>query len=216
MARRSAPKPPGRYHHGELRRALLDTALAVIEREGVGALSLRDLARRLRVSHAAPAHHFPDRSALLVELAREGYERFAAALEAAFLGAPDDDGRLAAVGRAYIAFALAHPATFRVIFGREIAELPHPPAPLAEASGKAYAVLLRAVEAGLAPLPPAQRPPAEQVAFVAWSSVHGAAMLWLDGPLRCGVPAPVARARFDAGLEMLFRSAGLPPKPRGG
>src|SRR5512133_2304967 len=123
MARRTAPKPPGRYHHGELRRALLDASLAVIERDGVSALSLRELARRLGVSHAAPAHHFPDKAALLVEIAREGYERFGAALAAAADAAPDDDARLAAIGRAYVDFALAHPATFRVMFGRELAEL---------------------------------------------------------------------------------------------
>jgi AcrR family transcriptional regulator len=179
----------------------------VIEREGVSALSLRDLARRLGVSHAAPAHHFPDKTALLVEIAREGYERFGAALDTAFREAPDDDARLAAVGRAYVAFALAHPATFRVMFGREISELPRPPAALAEASGRAYAVLLRGVEAGFAGTPPRHRPPAASVAFAAWASVHGAAMLWLDGPLRCGVPEPEARARFEAGLELLFKSA---------
>ena len=209
MARRPASKPPGRYHHGELRRALLDAALTVIEREGVSALSLRDLARRLGVSHAAPAHHFPDKTALLVEIAREGYERFAAALDAAFRQAPDDDARLAAVGRAYVAFALAHPATFRVMFGREVAELHAPPAALAEASGNAYAVLLRGVEAAFTGTPPHPRPPADHVAFAAWASVHGAAMLWLDGPLRCGVPEAEARARFEAGLEFLFKSAEL-------
>jgi AcrR family transcriptional regulator len=208
MARRPAPKPPGRYHHGELRRALLAAALAVIERDGVSALSVRDLARRLGVSHAAPAHHFPDKAALLVEIARDGFERFGAALAAAADGAPDDDAMLAAIGRAYVAFALANPATFRVMFGREIAELPSPPAVLAEASARAYAVLLQGVEAALAALPRGRRPPAELVAFVAWSAVHGAAMLWLDGPLRCGVAEPEARARFEAGLEFLFRSAG--------
>jgi AcrR family transcriptional regulator len=216
MARRPASKPPGRYHHGELRRALLDTALAVIEREGVSALSLRDLARRLGVSHAAPAHHFPDRAALLVEIAREGFERFGVALVAAADRAPDDDARLAAIGRAYVAFALAHPATFRVMFGRELAGLGSPPAALAEASGRAYAVLLRGVEAALARLPRGRRPPVEEAAFVAWSAVHGAAMLWLDGPLRCGVPEPEARARFEAGLELLFASAsaaGAPSPP---
>ena len=207
MARRPAAKPPGRYHHGELRRALLDAALAVIERDGVSALSLRALARRLGVSHAAPAHHFPDKAALLVEIAREGFERFGAALAAAADAAPDDDARLAAIGRAYVDFALAHPATFRVMFGRELAELGSPPAVLAEASGKAYQVLLRGAEAALAPAPPERRPPVELVAFAAWSAVHGATMLWLDGPLRCGVPAAEARARFEAGLAFLFRSA---------
>ncbi len=209
MARRTAPKPPGRYHHGELRRALLDGALAVIEREGVSALSLRELARRLGVSHAAPAHHFPDKTALLVEIAREGFERFGAALAAvAAERAPDGEARLAAVGRAYVAFALAHPATFRVMFGREIAELRPPPAALAGASERAYEVLLHAVEAVLAGVPRERRPPSEQAAFAAWATVHGAAMLWLDGPLRCAGPEPEARARFEAGLELLLRSAG--------
>ena len=207
MARRSAAKPPGRYHHGELRRALIDAALAVIERDGVSALSLRELARRLGVSHAAPAHHFADKAALLVEIAREGFERFGAALAAAAEAAPDDDARLAAVGRAYVDFALAHPATFRVMFGREIAEMSPPPAALAEASGKAYQVLLRGAETALAQVPPERRPPVELMAFAAWSTVHGATMLWLDGPLRCGVPEAEARARFEAGLEFLFRSA---------
>ncbi|HSN90568.1 MAG TPA: TetR-like C-terminal domain-containing protein, partial [Anaeromyxobacteraceae bacterium] len=89
------------------------------------------------------------------------------------------------------------------------------PAALAEASGRAYAVLLRGVEAALARLPRGRRPPVEQVAFAAWSAVHGAAMLWLDGPLRCGVPEPEARARFEAGLEFLLRlgSAGIGREP---
>ncbi|HSN90738.1 MAG TPA: helix-turn-helix domain-containing protein, partial [Anaeromyxobacteraceae bacterium] len=119
--RRAARKPRGRYHHGELRRALLDGALAVIERDGVSALSLRDLARRLGVSHAAPAHHFTDKMALLAEIAREGFERFGAALGAAAEASPDDDTRLVEIGRAYVGFALAHPATFRVMFGRDLA-----------------------------------------------------------------------------------------------
>ena len=207
MARRLVAKPPGRYHHGELRRALIDAALAVIERDGVSALSLRELARRLGVSHAAPAHHFADKAALLIEIAREGYERFGAALVAAADAAPDDDARLAAVGRAYVDFALSQPATFRVMFGREIADLGQSPGVLADASAKAYQVLLRVAETALAPVPPERRPPVELVAFASWATVHGATMLWLDGPLRCGVPAAEARARFEAGLAFLFRSA---------
>jgi AcrR family transcriptional regulator len=207
MARRLVAKRPGRYHHGELRRALIDAALAVIERDGFSALSLRDLARRLGVSHAAPAHHFADKTALLIEIAREGYERFGAALMSAADGAPDDDARLAAVGRAYLDFALSQPATFRVMFGREIADLDQPPGALADASDKAYQVLLRVAETALAPVPPERRPPVELVAFASWSTVHGATMLWLNGPLRCGVPVEEARARFEAGLAFLFRSS---------
>jgi AcrR family transcriptional regulator len=210
MAKRPTPKPPGRYHHGELRRALVETALTVIEQEGVGALSLRDLARRLGVSHAAPGHHFKDRTALLVEIAREGYARFAAALAAAAEAAPGADDAMARVGRAYVEFALAHPAVFRVMFGREISELADPPPDLAEAALRSYDVLLGGVERALAALPPKERPPAEQVAFAAWSTVHGAAMLWLDGPLRARYPEAEARARFEAGLAFMFA-----PRPPG-
>src|SRR5512145_3325109 len=115
MSRRTplARKPAGRYHHGELRQALLDAAAAVVEREGVEALSLRELARRLGVSHAAPAHHFADRAALLVELARDGYARFGEALAKAAAAEPDPLERLREVGRAYVRFAIEHPGRFR-------------------------------------------------------------------------------------------------------
>jgi hypothetical protein len=121
--------------------------------------------------------------------------------------APADDARHVAAGRADVVVARSPPATFRVMFGREIADLDQSPGALADASEKAYQVLLRVAETALAPVPPERRPPVELVAFASWSTVHGATMLWLDGPLRCGVPAEEARARFEAGLAFLFRSA---------
>src|SRR5512138_3056489 len=145
----NARKPAGRYHHGELRRALLDAAAAVVERDGVGALSLRDLARRLGVSHAAPAHHFADRTALLVELAADGYARFGAALAEAARREREPFERLLAVGRAYVRFALDHPGRFRVMFGRELAELDPPACPVGPAGGAAWQVQLDAVRAVL-------------------------------------------------------------------
>jgi len=197
-------KPAGRYHHGELRRALVETALLVVERDGVGALSLRDLARRLGVSHAAPAHHFVDRAALLAEIAREGFDRLTAAMSAAAQPARDPRERLDVIGRAYVRFALEHPAFFRVMFGREVSDLADPPAALGEAGERSFAVLLGAVDAILASHRAPERPPADAVAFTCWCIVHGAAMLWIDGPLRCQAPPGEARARFERGLAFTF------------
>jgi AcrR family transcriptional regulator len=172
----------------------------VIEREGVAALSLRDLARRLGVSHAAPAHHFADKAALLAELARDGFERFAEAMRAAGVRGRHPLDRLARIGDAYVRFAIAHPGRFRVMFGRELSEVGAPPAPLAEAGRRAFGVLLDAVEAVLAGWPAERRPAADAAAFACWSLVHGAATLWLDGPLRRKAPPAEARARFERGL----------------
>jgi AcrR family transcriptional regulator len=222
MARRSPRerlprKPQGRYHHGELRQALVSTALAVIEREGVGALSLRDLSRRLGVSHAAPAHHFRDRAALLGAIAREGFERLSAAMTAAS-EASAPDARLEAIGRAYVRFALEHPASFRVMFGRELSELEAPPPELAEAGRRAFALLVEAVREPLAGQAPAGRAAAEDVAFTCWSLVHGAATLWIDGPLRCAGPPAEARASYARGLafslDLLGRALDAAAAPR--
>ncbi|HEX8804061.1 MAG TPA: TetR/AcrR family transcriptional regulator, partial [Acidimicrobiales bacterium] len=99
------------YHHGNLRRELLDAAAAAIEEGGPAALSLRNLAQRAGVSHAAPAHHFGDRAGLLTALAAEGYQRLADALEAAGAG-----GDFLEAGLAYVRFATTHPAHFLVMF----------------------------------------------------------------------------------------------------
>ncbi|MPY54567.1 TetR/AcrR family transcriptional regulator [Streptomyces acidicola] len=106
----STAKAP--YHHGDLRRAILRVALDVIAVDGPSALSLRDLARRAGVSHAAPAHHFKDRTGLLTAIAAEGFELLAAAIrEATDLR----DG-----GVRYVRFAREHPAHFQVMFTPEL------------------------------------------------------------------------------------------------
>ncbi|WP_286253529.1 TetR/AcrR family transcriptional regulator [Streptomyces graminofaciens] len=100
------------YHHGDLRRAILSAALDVIAADGPSALSLRDLARRAGVSHAAPAHHFKDRTGLLTAIAAEGHGLLAAALAEA------ED--LRDTGVRYVRFAREHPAHFQVMFRPEL------------------------------------------------------------------------------------------------
>ena len=172
-------RAPRAYHHGDLRQALVAEAATLVEEEGLGALTLRELARRLGVSHAAPKNHFADKDALLGELAADGFVEMAADLAAATVGkSPAAD--LRATGRAYIDFALRRPGHFRVMFGRGAS----PPSPrLAEAGTLAFSILERAVAATL---PPARARSAKHIAeaaFLAWSTVHGAAMLILEAPL---------------------------------
>ena len=104
------------YHHGNLKQALLERAAAVLAERGVEGLSLRALARDLGVSHAAPRRHFPDRAALIAELAKEGFRRAAEGMRAgAEAAGPDPVARYRGMGRAYARFAREQPAFFRAL-----------------------------------------------------------------------------------------------------
>jgi AcrR family transcriptional regulator len=172
------------YYGGDLRRDLLEEALALIEAEGPSAVSLRSLARRLGVSHAAPANHFPDKAALFTAIAVEGFELLAAAIEDAVRRAGPEAGaaqRFRAAGQAYTGFALAHPAHFAVMWQRDLLHADDPA--LAAAGDATFALLLGGVrevqaEGGAPGADP------EIVAYLAWSTVHGLAALWLGGPLQ--------------------------------
>src|SRR6476620_9476467 len=107
---------PG-YHHGDLRNALLAAALDLLEQDGFDKLSLRQVAARVGVSHAAPAHHFPTMRALLTALATIGFTRFEAAMRATrSVASPDPMSQLRAAERGYHAYAEANPALFRLMF----------------------------------------------------------------------------------------------------
>ena len=168
------------YHHGDLRRALLDAALRLIDKQGLQALSLREVARRAGVTHGAPYHHFADRASLLAALAEDGFEQLVAAMKSEQAKSrPAPDEQLAAVGRGYVAFALAHPAYFKVMFRPELSG-GRPPY---TGGARAYQVLVESVTA----LQRANRARAvdrDLLVLCSWSLVHGLASLWLDGPLR--------------------------------
>ncbi|MGH7728516.1 MAG: TetR/AcrR family transcriptional regulator [Vulcanimicrobiaceae bacterium] len=177
-------KARGRYHHGDLRGALVAAALGALERSGTADFTLRELARRCGVSHAAPYAHFPDKAALLAEVARVGFERFAAALAAA-AATKDPRARLFEAGRAYVRFATAHPALYRLMFGRERAGAAVD-AGLTAAAEAAFAILLGILRD--LPYRGAARAP-ERVrgdAFAAWGLTHGLALLALDGLIAAG------------------------------
>ncbi len=177
------------YHHGDLRRALLDAARQLAEERGIDGFTLREVARRAGVSHAAPYHHFADKTALVEALAIETYKRLAQAVQAAC----DRKGgsaldRLGAIGITYVEFAVGHPAEFRLLTRFEVcpqplnsqligtAALP----PIEEAANEAYHVLLRTIHEGQEAKLVAEGD-LESLALTCWASVHGLATLILDG-----------------------------------
>ncbi len=168
-----------RYHHGDLRNALLDAVGAIIDDKGVGAVSLREAARRAEVSHSAPAHHFGDKRGMLTAFAARGFERFGQRMRVAFDDAGGGRQGFDAIGIEYIRFAVEERAHFEVMFRTEL----HDPAEprLHEASHGAFGLLMDAVQA--MDLSEYRDADPTSVAFAAWSTVHGLASLWLDGAI---------------------------------
>ena len=180
--RRRKTRKQGRYHHGNLRRALLDAALMLVEREGPKGVSLRSVARLAGVSPAAPYRHFPGKEGLLASVAEEGFHAMNAAMEAAV----EANKELPLAGFrfvtfAYVKFAAVHPSHFRVMFGPEIADHSRYPA-LKESSERSLALLTRMIRS-------CQRPDLiggvepRELAVAAWSTLHGLATLLVDGQL---------------------------------
>jgi AcrR family transcriptional regulator len=137
------------YHHGDLRAALLDAAAAEIERIGYENLSLRELAASLDVSRAAPYRHFADRRALLAALAAEGFDKLTAIYRKSIGAGKTPRTRLAASGRAYLAFAAERPQLFRLMFSSDLFGAgPLDPA-LIKAAGDCYEIFEGLVAATL-------------------------------------------------------------------
>jgi AcrR family transcriptional regulator len=179
--RRAARKPPTRYHHGDLRRALLTEAVRTIGVEGVQGLTLREVGSRLGVSRTALYRHFASKSALLAAVARDGFERFRQDLVAAWEQGGGGREGLSAMGRAYVAFALANPSHYRVMFGHFREQCEHDPDLTREAQA-AFQVLVDAVEALQRARELRTDDPATMARFI-WATVHGIAMLAIDGQL---------------------------------
>ena len=173
------------YHHGELRESLLETAGALLEKDGPAGLSLRKVGRQLGVTPGAPYRHFEDKDALLTALATGGFQKLRGAMLADQEGAPDGRERLRRVGVGYLDFASAHPELFRLMFGwmpaRDVPEL-------CDAGDAAFAAL-RGVLEGCEEEGLLSRSVSE-AGLLAWSAVHGAAFLSIDGRLKLEEPAP--------------------------
>ncbi|MGB7487304.1 MAG: TetR/AcrR family transcriptional regulator [Phormidesmis sp.] len=170
------------YHHGDLRRALLDAALVLLQTKDAKSLSLREVAREAGVSHTAPYRHFADKAALMAAIAQEGFVEFGNYLQAAVTAAeakPTES--LLATGVAYVRYALDHPTHFRVMFSHFPADEP-PESRLCQVSKSTFQILVDIIAAGQAAgLMRAGDP--QFIALGKWSLVHGLAMLLLDGML---------------------------------
>lgn len=160
------------YHHGDLRNGLLEAARAILEEESLAALTLRAVARKAGVSHAAPYRHFPNHEALLVELSIEGFDELRDSLvEAAKIQGSESD-RIAHIGAAYMRFVAQRPALARLMFGGQLPNRDQFPqlGLKADSIGQEIGNALHDSALGLA----------------VWSAVHGLAMLVLENVIDLG------------------------------
>lgn len=191
MARKLKPRT---YHHGDLRAALITAGAEIIETEGLAGFTLRECARRAGVSHAAPRNHFASIEDLILAIAVRGWEGFHAALAlAADKAGSKPEARLAAMGKAYVDFALRQPGIYSLMFRtgdletvREASLGSSGLLALGQASSAAWRQLVEAVEAVTGP-----SPRVELAALHVWSLVHGYASLSVDRKVRdvgaCGL-----------------------------
>jgi AcrR family transcriptional regulator len=189
-----APRP---YHHGDLRRALVSAAEESIRESGPASLNLREIARRVGVSHAAPAHHFHDKMGLLTAVAAEGYRRFEVRLQEAF----DRRGSLLDIGVAYVQFAVDERPYFEVMFRPELYHRDDPE--VSEPQRAVDRMMFSAVRNTAAAGTPTETD-VSVATTAAWALVHGLATLIINGNLSPQVAAdPEALTRAVA--ARLFR-----------
>jgi len=176
------------YHHGDLRAALIAEGLAMLgESAAADSLSLRELARRVGVSAPSVYRHFPDKEALLTALAQEGLSQLGASQHAAAEAAGGGEEGFAATGRAYVRFALANPALYRLIFTSPLIAAYRV---RREERAEAMNFLLANIAAQTGGDPESRE--TRTAAVEAWALVHGLAMLMLDGQI------PADEALIDA------------------
>lgn len=197
------------YHHGNLRQALVDAALQLIAAQGPTGFTLSEAAKAADVTPAAVYRHFTGRDDLIAEVARQGYDIFAALMEFAYdNGKPTALAAFESTGRAYLAFARKYPGHYMAMFESGLNLQAYPE--LAQVAQKARAVQERAAEHLTLNLPETKRPPASMVAAHIWALSHGVVELFARG-------APAAKSPFasedllEAGIGIYLRGLGLLP-----
>lgn len=181
MGRTKKPKEevPPPYHHGDLREALVQAGIDILEEQGLAALTLRETARRAGVSHAAPYHHFADKHALLAGIAHRGFgiQRDEMAMRAA--GADSASNGLRGFGIGYAAFAERHPSLFRLMYSQQ-RFTPDAQGEQDRATTGVYPEMIDGICQATGCTPDEAR----FVGILLWSTMHGLAMLWLEGQLQ--------------------------------
>ena len=200
------------YHHGNLRQALIDAALILIADQGPTGFTLSEAAKAADVTPAAVYRHFAGRDDLLAEIARQGYDIFAALMEFAFNnGQPTALAAFEATGRAYLAFARKYPGHYMAMFESGLNLNAHPD--LAVVAQKARGVLERAAENLSQHMPAAKRPPATMFSAHIWAMSHGVVELFMRGSP--GSQSPYKpEDLLEAGIGIYLRGLGLLPPDR--
>jgi AcrR family transcriptional regulator len=199
--RRGEPKP---YHHGDLRRALIETALQLVTEEQDWTFSLREVARRAGVSHRAPYNHFPEKLDLLAAVAAVGFDRLHDGLAGATAGINDPKALLDVICRTYVRLGLENPALYRLMFGPVLSDTGVSDRPTAarKAGDRARAMLedaiLSGARSGVFAVTPDSPHGVILAAFAAWSAVHGLTMLVIDR-------IPKAELSLDEMIDRLLR-----------
>ena len=203
--RRAGPRG---YHHGNLKEALVRAALELIAEKGAAGFTFADAARWAGVSPAAPYRHFRDRDALLADVARRGFQEFAAALAQAWDdGHPDVMTAFDRLGKTYLAFAKREPAYYSAMFEAGVAL--DSDRELRESSENAFAVLRAAAEKLVTLMPPQGRPPALMVALHVWAMTHGIASLFGRGDAARRALPMSPEELLEAAILIYLRGLGL-------
>ncbi len=194
------------YHHGNLRQALVEAALTLIADKGPQGFTLSEAAKAADVTPAAVYRHFAGRDDLLAEVARQGFDIFAALLEYAYdEGRPSPLAAFEATGRAYLAFARKYPGHYQAMFESGLQPGQHPE--LANVSAKARATMDRAADQLSKGLPAERRPPASMISAHVWAVSHGVVELFLRGN---GGPQPwTPEDLLETGIGIYLRGLGL-------
>jgi AcrR family transcriptional regulator len=180
----------GNYHHGDLRRAVIDTALQLIAEQGIASLTLREIANRVGVSRMAPYRHFENKAVLLAVLAQEGFQAMYAHLQSARVHSDTDPlERLQAIGVAYICYAIEHPVHYRVMFDPALSDRTLYPF--------LYETAVKNLECLVQVLSDCQQQESiragdpQELAQIYWSLVHGLSMLLIDRQFSTMGHAPI-------------------------
>ncbi len=197
------------YHHGNLRQALIDAALELIEAKGPMGFTLSETAKQAGVTPAAVYRHFDGRDDMIAEAAREGYEIFAEAMERAYRGGqPSALAAFEATGRAYLAFAQSHPGHYIAMFESGVSVNRSPE--LAAVAHRAWGVLERAAGDLSQHIPEDRRPPASMFSAHIWAMSHGVVELFARNSPGNQSPFPPEEL-LESGIGVYLRGLGLIP-----
>jgi AcrR family transcriptional regulator len=185
------------YHHGDLRTALLASAMTLLDNGGPDAVTVRAVARAAGVAHSAPVNHFPDRAALLTAVANLIFAELIAAVDAALEGQCSPLEKLQAFGPAVIAFAVAHPNRYRLLWRRDSLD------PADHGIDAGVTKMCERLKALMLVGGSAADSDVDSEVIALWSMVHGYVTLRLDGNLASGIDTPTGKSRDAAMIDVL-------------